>query len=683
MNFVTAPVRRCISHACAAMILALAAMLMPAGLMAAPYADFVIDARTGEVLHQENADTRLHPASLTKMMTLYIAFEAIEHGEISLDTMVTVSKHAAGMAPSRLGLKPGQKIALRYLIRAAAIKSANDAATAIGEAIEGSEPAFAKRMNRTAKALGMTKTTFKNANGLTAEGHMSTARDMTTLGRRLFYDFPQYYGIFSRRTADAGVAQVAHTNRRLLDSYPGADGIKTGYTVAAGFNLVASAQRGNKRVIATVFGGKSTASRNARVAELMDMGFGKSPNNVEVQPPPAVDYLAHAEAPEAEQLAEATITDEPADDMLAEAIAANVDMSIPAAGKTLRIDTAVSASPRPRMRPLPAEAPVAIAALPPAEVQAEDASIALEATEMAASTDALMASMEDTLTAALLEAQAEDTGEDRPDGSQAEPTVLAEASSDSGADMLADQPVAQGTDTGIEPTMVAANDEVARPMRRPLKTVADPEPAATEVAATDVAEAGPLVSTGKIGLVTPVSASMTSDPALTQEGLMQTALLSSLPSAQVHQEPIDASEPAQDKLAKSIVLTKPEPKPDPDGGELVLASADASGETTSETNALPTQDEVEIVTRVSTSGGREWGINVGSFGSRYNAERELLRTALVEMATLDEALRKVSSRKGAFDANFVGMTEADAQLACARLSARGGTCKILSPTAAE
>ncbi len=152
----------------------------------------------GEILYSTNAETRLHPASLTKMLTLYIAFDAIERGEISLDTMVKVSKHAAAEPPSKLGLKPGQKIQLRYLIRAAAVKSANDAATAIGEAISGSEDAFAKRMNRTAKALGMKNSTFKNANGLTAPGHLSTAHDMTILGRRLFYDFPQYYNIFSR-----------------------------------------------------------------------------------------------------------------------------------------------------------------------------------------------------------------------------------------------------------------------------------------------------------------------------------------------------------------------------------------------------------------------------------------------------------------------------------------------------
>ncbi|MEN8888593.1 MAG: serine hydrolase, partial [Celeribacter marinus] len=141
-----------------------------AKVMAAEYAALVMDARNGKILHSSNADTRLHPASLTKMMTLYIAFEAVENGEIGLDTLVTISKNAAAEPPSKLGLKSGQKIKLRYLIRAAAVKSANDAATAIGEAIEGSEAAFARRMNRTAKELGMSRTTFKNAHGLTASG---------------------------------------------------------------------------------------------------------------------------------------------------------------------------------------------------------------------------------------------------------------------------------------------------------------------------------------------------------------------------------------------------------------------------------------------------------------------------------------------------------------------------------
>nr|WP_255576126.1 MULTISPECIES: D-alanyl-D-alanine carboxypeptidase family protein [unclassified Jannaschia] len=250
----------------------------------------VMDARTGEVLRSRNADTRLHPASLTKMMTLYIAFEAVRKGEITLDTQVRISRHAASEPPSKLGLRAGQKIALRYLIRAAAVKSANDAATAIGEAISGSEEAFTARMNRTARALGMTSTTFRNAHGLTQSGHLSTARDMTVMGRRLFYDYPQYYNLFSRRTTDAGVASVRNTNRRLLDAYRGADGIKTGYTNAAGFNLVASAVRGEERVIATVFGGRSTATRNARIAELLDMGFERAPSRVVERRPSLPTY---------------------------------------------------------------------------------------------------------------------------------------------------------------------------------------------------------------------------------------------------------------------------------------------------------------------------------------------------------------------------------------------------------
>ena len=196
----------------------LLAALAPLAGRAAPYAAMVMDARTGEVLHSRNADTQLHPASLTKMMTLYIAFEAVSRGEIGLDTVVTIPAQAAAEPPSKLGLRTGQKIRLRYLIRAAAIKSANDAATAIGIAISGSEAAFARRMNRTAKAMGMTRTNFKNAHGLTEAGHVSTARDMSILGRHMIYDWPQYYNLFSRRSADAGMKSVNNTNRRFLNA---------------------------------------------------------------------------------------------------------------------------------------------------------------------------------------------------------------------------------------------------------------------------------------------------------------------------------------------------------------------------------------------------------------------------------------------------------------------------------
>jgi len=253
--------------------------------IAAPYAAVVMDARSGQILYARNADTRLHPASLTKMMTLYIVFQEIEKGNLTLDTKVRVSRNAANEPPSRLGLKAGQRIALKYLIRAAAVKSANDAATAMGDYIGGSEAAFARRMTATARRLGMKHTTFKNANGLTRKGHLSTARDMTILGRHLFYDFPQYYNLFSRRSTDAKLRTVYNTNRKLLKSYRGLDGIKTGYTDASGFNLVASARHGNKRVIATVFGGRTSTSRNAKIAQLLDLGFNRVNTRLAEQKP--------------------------------------------------------------------------------------------------------------------------------------------------------------------------------------------------------------------------------------------------------------------------------------------------------------------------------------------------------------------------------------------------------------
>jgi len=477
-------------------------MLAPVAAIAAPYAAMVIDARSGEVLHSRNADTRLHPASLTKMMTLYIAFEAVEHGEISLDTLVTISSHAASEPPSKLGLKAGQKIKLRYLIRAAAVKSANDAATAIGEAIEGSEPAFARRMTRTAKALGMSRTTFKNAHGLTEDGHLSTARDMTTLGRHLFYDYPEYYNLFSRQSTHAGIKTVTSHNR-LLTSYKGADGIKTGYTRAAGFNLVASAERKDERIIATVFGGRSSATRNAKVAELLDLGFSRAPRRVALNRPAKPAYLGPGGG-------------EP-----------------PRAGKTVRVAFTIKSSPRPRPRPVQA---------PPEE---------------------LIVAMQDDILDAVKEATQADETQD---------TAAAEAA----------------------PATVV-------PEPRPVPV---PEPEITVAAA---------------------------------------------PAGAVQPRPRPATPPAPETVTLAT-----------------LRPADT--------------DTQEVVTRLSSSGGRHWGINVGRYGSRYEAERMLLKTALKELGTLDDALRKVSQTSRGFDANFVGMTQQEAALACRRLTARGTECATFGPS---
>ncbi|AXI44996.1 D-alanyl-D-alanine carboxypeptidase [Sulfitobacter sp. SK012] len=477
-------------------------VLVPLSARAAPYAALVIDARTGEVLHSRNADTRLHPASLTKMMTLYIAFEAIERGEISLDTKVKISSHAASEPPSKLGLRSGQTISFRYLIRAASVKSANDAATAIGEALSGSEAKFARRMNRTAKALGMTRTTFKNAHGLTESGHMSSARDMTTLGRHVLYDYPQYYNLFSRTSTDAGVRKVNNTNRRLLAAYKGADGIKTGYTRAAGFNLVASAQRGDERVIATVFGGKSTAQRNARVAELLDMGFRRSPSRAPIRKTRVPNLASIADTPSQSTTA-ATASGK---------------------GKTIRLVGAVKTSKRPKVRP------------------GNQVEVVVATAEQPNATSTILTA---DINAALIEAQAE----------------------------AKRAPIAETTKTQAPQANVVLASASRRPAMRP----------------------------------------------------------------------------------KGLVVTG------------------------TKANASKAPPKQEVVTRLSTSGGRHWGVNIGNYGTRHEAESVLIKTALAEMATLDGSLRKVVQRPRGFEANFLGMTRETADLACRRLQARNVSCLMVGP----
>nr|WP_085792453.1 D-alanyl-D-alanine carboxypeptidase family protein [Roseivivax jejudonensis] len=496
--------------------------------MAAPYAGMVMDARSGTVYYSENADTRLHPASLTKMMTLYIAFEAVEHGELSMDTLVTISRNAASEPPSKLGLRSGQKIKLRYLVRAAAVKSANDAATAIGEAISGSEAAFARRMNRTAKAMGMTRTTFKNAHGLTESGHLSTARDMTILGRHVLYDYPEYYNLFSRITADAGVRTVSHTNRRMLQSYSGADGIKTGYTRAAGFNLVASAERGGERVIATVFGGNSTASRNAQVAKLLDLGFSKAPSRIAFAAPRRPGYQGNS--------------------------GINVDVARdadPSPGHQGRSVRTVAAAVTRSLRPMPRPGSTTPAAVP--------------------------------------------------------------------------APLVASVGADIDAVIAAAKAETAE----------------TEAAEAQTAE-------------------------------VQTAVIESVDVAEAVEEAVVAG-----TAAAPGASIRPRSRPT----DVVLASLGGTTEAEIAVAARNVPDEAtaEVVSRVSTSGGRHWGINVGRYPSRYEAQRVLLKTALSEMSSLDGALRKVVDRPSGYDANFMGMTRDMADLACRRLQAQQVTCFMVGP----
>ena len=244
-------------------------------LFSAPYAAIVMNAKNGEVLHCEECDTKLHPAGLTKLLTLYIVFSKIENGEISLDEKVEVSRKASAELPAKLDMLPGQKIRVRYLIRATGIMGSNDTSTALAEHVSGSEAEFSKLMNLTAKQLGMENSSFLNAHGLTQTGHLSTVRDMATVFRALYVDFPEYFNLFGRRTANAGIKKVRHNGIRFLANYRGADAFKHGYTRAAGYTAAASAERGDSRIITVVFGGRSISTRNRQLAKLTDMGFKK------------------------------------------------------------------------------------------------------------------------------------------------------------------------------------------------------------------------------------------------------------------------------------------------------------------------------------------------------------------------------------------------------------------------
>ena len=531
----------------------------PGTAFAAPYAEMVIDARDGTVLRSRNADTRLHPASLTKMMTLYVTFEAVERGEIGLDDFATISSNAASEPPSRLGLRAGSRIKIRHLIRAAAVKSANDAATALAEAVGGSEGAFVARMNRTAKALGMNSTTFRNAHGLTASGHLSTARDMTTLGRHLFYDFPDYYNIFSRQTADAGLKQVSNTNRRLLSSYRGADGIKTGYTNAAGYNLVASAERGGERVIATVFGGASGAARNARVAELLDLGFQRAPSRVAVVKPLRPDYGGQADTA-AQAVAQAVAAAQSVTLSSADAPAISGTRGFGnGAGKVLRMSGVVSRS----VRPLPA--PRTTLAVP-----AEDGI------------------QRDAIEAGLMEA-------------------------------MIDTEAAPG---GTEPEIAVAEGPVP-----------EAEPAVLDVDVTEVAAA----PSGTVDGLPEVEATASSRSPLPR--LLPGAVDDAAPGTILEPKSFDAVVPAP----TPILFVAPTPLPER--------------------------------TVAAETGGGIWRVRLGREPTDFAARQSLVRAAMAEPGLLAESDRDVLKDPRGFAPVFRGLTEGQAERACARIEQRGMFCE--------
>lgn len=260
--------------ACAALAAGAAGFVSPAAAQIGShrYAAIVVEARSGNALVAANADETRHPASLTKMMTLYMVFEALREGRLSLDSRIAFSEEAASRPPSKLGIPAGQSITVEQAILALVTRSANDVAAAVGERLGGSEARFAQLMTMRARALGMNRTTFRNASGLPDPDQVTTARDMATLGRRLIQDFPDRYHYFGVSHAQFGGIRIRNHNR-MLESYDGVDGIKTGFINASGFNIVTSASRGGQRVVGAVFGGSSWVERDQHMATLLDRSF--------------------------------------------------------------------------------------------------------------------------------------------------------------------------------------------------------------------------------------------------------------------------------------------------------------------------------------------------------------------------------------------------------------------------
>jgi D-alanyl-D-alanine carboxypeptidase len=737
-----------ITHAWVGLWLALALVLalLPSGrAQAAPFAATVMDARTGEILHSVNDTARLHPASLTKMMTLYVAFEAIRNGELSLDTMVTVSRRAASEPPSRLGLRAGQRIAMRHLIRAAALRSGNDAATAIAEAVSGSVEAFAQRMTRTGQAMGMTQTTFRNAHGLTAAGHLSTARDMTILGRQLYFDFPEYYGIFSRRSEDAGIARVNNTNSRFLDGYRGADGIKTGFTNAAGYNLTAMAERNGVRVLVTVFGGRSVQHRHEQVTALMDRGFRAAPVRATVRRPARPNYsrptavaaVASGGTPAREQPASPTESR--------------------AAGRVIRLQTAPTRSVFPQRRPVPGETPVPAPA------------------------PELLAALQDGIDAALAElAQPDASDPDMPDGDQparargavarsplppgrpvavlaaanapATPTALAadaaadvEAARAAGFTVIDAETFAQvltppepAVDASPELALAGLPENASAPVPPlPARALIPPaeRPAAlavmqaeayeaedqivelaalapdaahgaeTEIGVTEMPPALAEAMSDRLaatelaavriedGLVVipglppiPVGQNLTRTDATVMQDNAPPLELVILPPARTQSLPaIDPdADPGLVVTAQGQVLWRDEDllagldriAPVPAGPSPIVLTTTDMPDTTP---PPPAQVMADMVVRVSSSGSQVWGVDLGRYSSRFDAERTLLRVALAESVTLSGGVRRVVERGSGYGALIVSLTQEQADRACLRLGTAAQPCTVLTP----
>jgi D-alanyl-D-alanine carboxypeptidase len=626
---------------------------------AAPYADIVVDANSGAVLHATNPDARRHPASLTKIMTLYLLFEQLEAGKLKLDSALKVSAEASGQTPTKLGLKPGTTLTVEDAIKGMVTRSANDAAVVVAEAIAESEGEFAKLMTRKAQALGMKGTVYKNASGLPDDNQVTTARDQSMLGRAIQERFPRYYKYFSIRSFTFRGQAITNHNH-LLGKVDGVDGIKTGYINASGFNLVTSLHRGNRYLVAVVMGGGSGASRDARMRELINEKIAQASTKrtapmlaeatssepivaAKAEPKPEPMVVAKAEAkPEPMAVAKAEPKPEP---KLAEKVDAKAEPKAEAkAEHRYAVASAVSVPARLHLAAAPSER-----SEPPA------AATLTQARMVVGSTDPIQPVLVKTLTVraatktpSLVPLQVASSAAESQPAQAPAPVAVASAKAEAAATPPPTPAAVAKPETPTPvPPPVAAKPEPPAPA-----VIAKSEPASPASAAAPNAEPSNVTAATKPESPAPAS---TAKPA-PAPAAAQTA---SAPAVAANPEPAPVAAPAASKPPSSPVAI-PTPRP---------AAAPAKPPAPAATTAAPA---------AKPQHRPGWMIQVGAYPAEQAAKQRLsaVQSKASKMLTGAEAFTETVDKGGTtyYRARFAGLDKDTAEATCKYLKKNDVEC---------
>ena len=635
---------------------------------AAPYADIVVDANSGAVLHATNPDARRHPASLTKIMTLYLLFEQLEAGKLKLDSALKVSAEAAGQTPTKLGLKPGSTLAVEDAIKGMVTRSANDAAVVVAEAIAGSEDDFAKLMTHKAQALGMKNTVYKNASGLPADNQVTTARDQSTLGRAIQERFPRYYKYFSIRSFTFRGESISNHNH-LLGKVEGVDGIKTGYINASGFNLVTSVHRGNRYLVAVVMGGSSGGSRDAKMRDLISEKIAQASTKrtapmvaeasgtSDFKPEPMV--LTKAEAkPEPKAVAKAEPKPEPKPEPM---VVTKPEPKVAAAKVEPKEEPKAEAKAESRFAvasatSLPVRFNLSAAPAEPAAMRSEPAATAAptQARVVAGSTEPIRPVLVKTLTvragvrtASLAPLHvASPAAEPQPAAAAAPaPTPVAAAKAEPAAPPPAPVTAAKSEPSAPPPAPVAAAKPEPSAPPAPV-AAAKPEPAA---ALSEVA-------------TKPEPAAAPSTPAITAKG-----------------------EPAAPPTPMAVAAAKPEPAAElpkpaiPSASPAPLAAAaPAPTAPAAKPAPMPTPRPASAALAAKPQHKPGWMIQVGAYPAEQAAKQRLstVQSKASKMLTGAEAFTETIDKGGTtyYRARFAGLDKDKAEAACKYLKKNDVEC---------